>query len=48
MGDKRKQEEEICINNLEQKERLIWTPELHLKFQKAVDVLGGEKSKSQN
>ncbi|KAF3674707.1 hypothetical protein FXO38_05092 [Capsicum annuum] len=44
MKEKKKEEAEVHINNLEQKQRLIWTPQLHLKFLKAVDALGGEKS----
>lgn len=47
MEEKKKEEAEVYINNLEQKQRLIWTPQLHLKFLKAVDALGGEKSISQ-
>lgn len=47
MEEKKKEEAEVHINNLEQKQRLIWTPQLHLKFLKAVDALGGEKSMSQ-
>ncbi|KAM3202455.1 two-component response regulator ARR10-like [Capsicum annuum] len=47
MKEKKKEEAEVHINNLEQKQRLIWTPQLHLKFLKAVDALGGEKSMSQ-
>lgn len=31
--------------NLEQKQRVIWTPQLHLKFLKAINALGDEKSK---
>ncbi|KAK4356554.1 hypothetical protein RND71_025525 [Anisodus tanguticus] len=40
MEEKRK-EEDVHIN-LEQKQRLIWTPQLHLKFLKAVNALDGE------
>ncbi|XP_009607454.1 two-component response regulator ARR14 [Nicotiana tomentosiformis] len=29
--------------NLEQKQRVIWTPQLHLKFLKAINALGDEK-----